>query len=138
MWHIVCQILVFLSIILLWLTLLYFFFIKHSNNFFTIKIINNICLWHSIFNFFTYKNFFWPIRSIDFCKNVFVFWYSYLISNFKFRIIAITFFIRVNTRIIFSLTGFILIVLWYVLLYLLTILSNPSIYTVFDNKVIYL
>ena len=33
---------------------------------------------------------------------------------------------------VFTSTGFILIALWYVLLYLLTILSNLSIYTFFD------
>ena len=38
----------------------------------------------------------------------------------------------------FTSTGFILIVLWYVLLYLLTISSNLWIYTFFDIQVIYL
>ena len=38
----------------------------------------------------------------------------------------------------FTSTGFILIVLWYVLLYLLTMSSNLSIYTFFETEVMYL
>ena len=32
-----------------------FFFVKYSNNFFTVKIINNMCPQHNIFNFFNLK-----------------------------------------------------------------------------------
>ena len=38
----------------------------------------------------------------------------------------------------FTSTGFALIVLWYALLYVLTISSNLSIYTFLDTEVIYL
>ena len=57
---------------------------------------NSICPWHSIINFFNDKNFFRLIWMIDFCKNVFIFWYSYLIANFKFRASLIIFFIIFN------------------------------------------
>ena len=55
------------------ISLLQFFFIKCSNNFFTIEIINNICPWNYIFNFFNYKNLFRTICYISFSKNIFVF-----------------------------------------------------------------
>ena len=47
-------------------------------------------------SFFNYKNFFRPIWSIEFRKNVFAFWYSNMINNLKFRIFIINFFARVN------------------------------------------
>ena len=48
------------------------------------------------FNFFN-KYFFRPIWNIDFSKNVFLFWYSSIISNFKFRTFLIIYlFIKVN------------------------------------------
>ena len=68
------------------ISFLQFFFIKTSNNFFTIKIINYICPWNCIFNFFNYKNFFRPIWCVSFSKNIFVLRNSYMITNFKFRI----------------------------------------------------
>ena len=108
-------------------------FHKSFDNFFTIKIINNICPWHCIFNFFKYNNF-RPVWSISFCKNVFAFWYSYMITNFEFESLSL---ISLPTLIcILSLTSsdLILIVLWYVLFYLLTMSSNLSIYTFFVIK----
>ena len=110
-----------------------FFFVKCSNNFFPVKIICNICLRHSIFNFFNQKNFFRPIWSVTFCKNVFIFWYSKNITNFKFKI----FISLLESICILDVTriGVILILLWYVLLYLLTISSNLSINTFFDIEV---
>ena len=39
---------------------LQFFFIKRSNYFFTINIINTICQWCYIFHFINYKKFFRP------------------------------------------------------------------------------
>ena len=46
----------------------------------------------TVFYFFNYKNFFKAIWSISSQKNVFVFWYFYMITNFKFKIFIITFF----------------------------------------------
>ena len=45
------------------------------------------------------KNFFWPILSVSFSKNVFVFWYPYTITNFKFRFGFIRIFIVLSIRI---------------------------------------
>ena len=100
---------------------LQFILVKRSNIFFSFKMTNNICPRNSVFNFFSDKNFFRPIWNIAFCKNVFVFRYSNYITNFKFRILIISFLTRFNICAWFSLTIFILIVLWYVLLYLLTL-----------------
>ena len=72
------------------------FFSKRSNNFFIFKIASNIWPRNSIFNFCNNKSFFRPIKNIVFCKNVFVFWYSNNITNFKFRIFIINFFTWVN------------------------------------------
>ena len=88
------------------ISLLQFFFIKCSNNFFTIEIINNICSWNSIFYFTNNKTFFRPVWCVSFSKNVFVFWNSYMITNFKFRIFTINFFTRVNICIIFNIYRF--------------------------------
>ena len=118
--------------------LLQFFFIKYSNNFFTIEIVKNICPWNCLFNFTINKNFFIPVWCVSFSKNIFVFRNSYVISNLKFRIFIINFFLKINICIIFNITGFILIVLWYVLLYSPTVSSNLSIYTLFDTGVMYL
>ena len=74
----------------------WFVFVKYSNNFFAIRIINNICPQHSIFNFFNHKNIFRPIWSISFRKNIFICSYSNNISNFQFRIFFIIFLTRVK------------------------------------------
>ena len=100
---------------------LQFILVKRSKIFFSFKMTNNICPRNSVFNFFNDKNFFRPIWNIAFCKNVSVFRYSNYITNFKFRILIISFLTRFNICAWFSLTIFILIVLWYVLLYLLTL-----------------
>ena len=63
------------SILIFFVCFLQCFFIKCPNNFFTIKIFNNICPWNCILNFFDYKTFFRPIWSMLLCKNGFVFWY---------------------------------------------------------------
>ena len=109
--------------------LLQFFFIKCSNDFFTITIINNISPWDCILNFFNHKNSFRPIWSIALSKNFFVFRYSQMITNFKFRIFIIKFFTKVKYVLSLTLIGFILIVLYFLLLYLCTISSSLSIYT---------
>ena len=108
----------------------FFFFKNRSNNSFAFNITSNICPQHSIFNFCNDKNFFRPIINKIFRKNIFIFWYSNNITNFKFRIFIFNFSARVGfvLALDFTSTGFILIVLWYVLL---TISSNLSIYTFF-------
>ena len=47
---------------------LQFFFVKRSNSFFSVRIINNICPWHSMLNFFNHIIFFRPIWNIPFAK----------------------------------------------------------------------
>ena len=81
---------------ILLISLLQFFFIKCSNNFFAIEIINSICPWNCVFNFFYYKTFFRPVWCVSFSKNIFVFRNSYIIANFKYRIIIINFFFKIN------------------------------------------
>ena len=61
------------------------------------------CHWICVFNFFDQKNFFRPILSVPFSKNVFVFWNSVIIISFKFRILIINFFIKINICIIFHI-----------------------------------
>ena len=100
-------------------------------------MINNIFQRHSIFNFFNNKIFFRPIWNVTFCKNIFIFWYSNNITNFKFNIFSIFFFTRINICSWFYINSFILIVQCYVLLYLFSILCNLSIYTFSDIEVIY-
>ena len=58
--------------VLIWF-FLQLFFVKRSKNFFNITIANNICPWHSIFNFFNPKNVFRSIWNVTFCRNVFIF-----------------------------------------------------------------
>ena len=104
-----------------------FFFIKRCNNFFPFKITNHISSRHSVFNFFNHKNVFRPIWNIAFGKVVFVFWHSQNITNF----ISLIYLLELIYVFDFTSTGFILIVLWYVLLHLVTISFNLSIYTFF-------
>ena len=68
------------------------FFVKCFNNFKTFKI--TLIPQNSIFNFCNHKTFFKPIWNITFSKNVFIFWYSYMITNFKFRIFFVILFYR--------------------------------------------
>ena len=99
--------------------LLQFFFIIGYNNFFAIKIFYCICPWNSTCNYFNYKNF-RLIWNVTFCIKVVIFWYSYVITTWKFRIFIIILCIKVS---IYALlyVGFTLIVVWYVLLYSLII-----------------
>ena len=89
------------------------------------------------FNLFNHKDLFRPIWRVIFCKNVFIFWYSYLIANFRFRIFIIFSTLKSIYMLDFISTGFILMLLWYVLLYSLTISSILSKDTFFDIEVIY-
>ena len=115
------------------------FFIKCSNNFFILEIINNICLWHCIFNFFNYKNFFRPIWSISFSQNVLYFdilawsptwnlWSLSLTSLLKSIYIYIYIYIIYNiNRLHFNCS----MIWWYGFLYSFTISSNLSIHAFF-------
>ena len=60
------------------------------------KISYEICIQNSIFNFFNNKNLFKTIWTVIFFKNNSRFWYSYIITNIKFRVFIIAFFIKVN------------------------------------------
>ena len=93
-----------------------FFLIKRSNNFFSIKVLYYICLRHNIFNFFNHKTFFRPMWGRTFCKNISIFQYSYIVTNYIFRIFDIIFFLKLIYVLDFTSTGFILIVLWYFVL----------------------
>ena len=57
-----------------------------------------------------------------------------MITNFKFMTLLIIINIIVNLAINLTPVGYILIVLWNVLLYLSTRSSNLLIYTFFDNE----
>ena len=89
----------------------------------------------TVFFYFTNnKNFFRPVWwCASFSKNIFVFRNSYMISNFEFRIFIINFFLKLIYVLSLTSTGFILVVLWNVLLYSPTISSNFSIYTLFRH-----
>ena len=110
------------------LSLICFFFIKRSNNLFTVKISNNIRPRHSFFNFFNYKIIFRPTLGVTICKNFFMFWYSLMITNFRFRIFLFIFFIKGNIYAWFFIDRLHFICARYVLLYLLSISCNLSIY----------
>ena len=115
-----------------WFAFLQFFFEKHSSNFFNVKSINNIYPRNSIFNFFHNEDFFIPIWRVTFCKDIFLSWYSYIVTNFKLTISIIFSSLKLIHVLEFTSTGFILIVLWHVLLHSLTISSNLTMYIFFD------
>ena len=79
---------------------LYFTILFHKTfqKFFSIKVFCYTRQKNSISNYFNCKNFFRPIWSVKFCKNVFIFLYSYIITNFKFRLLFIIFYNKVNIR----------------------------------------
>ena len=82
------------------------FFIKTSSNFFTIQVTNNTSPRNCIFNFTNIKNFFWPIWGVSFSNNVFIFWNSNIVTNFKLRIFLMKIFIVFNIIIIRSVNRF--------------------------------
>ena len=63
-----------------------------------------------------------------------------MVTNFEFRVFIIIFDTKVSMLDVLDFTsiGFILVVLWYILLYLLTLSSNLSIYAFFDTEAIHL
>ena len=65
------------------------FLIKCFNKFFNLEATNKICTWYSSFYFFNYRALFRPIWSATFCKNIFIFWFFCMITNFKLRMFVI-------------------------------------------------
>ena len=108
---------------------------KRSNHFFTMKVFYYRCLRYSNFKFFNNKNFFMWFDSVTFCKNVFILWYSNMITNLKFRIfftvlytkIDVCAWLYINNRLHFN--GFM-----YALLYSLTMSANSSFISLFFSK----
>ena len=87
---------------------------------------------------FSHKNFLRSIWNKDFLKNMFIFWYSYMFSKLKFDDLgsSLLFFLSRSIHVLeFTATGFILSALWYVLLYLLIISANLSIYIFLDIEI---
>ena len=106
-----------------------FFFVKCPNSFFVFKIIHGICPQNNILTFCNHKNLFRPIWNKPIYKNVFIFCYIFIFFDVGyFSLISLLESIYVLD---FTSAGFILIVLWYVLLYLWTRSSNLSIYAFF-------
>ena len=94
------------------------------------------CLRHSIFNIFHHENFFTSIWNVNFCTQKIIYWYFNNIINFTVRIFVINFFTRINICAWFYINKLIILIeLWCVLFYLLTISSNLSRYTFFVNEV---
>ena len=86
------------------------------------------------FNFFNVKNLFRLIWNVTFCKNVFLCFFILTISPIlNLGSLSLISLIQRIYVFDFTSTGLILIVLWYVLLYLLTISSNLSIYELFET-----
>ena len=109
-------------------------FVKCSNNFFSIKIINNICPWHTSFVFFNHKNFFRLIWIITFYRSIFIFLYSNIIS-FKFRIFILNFFTRVNICASFYINRLHVNCYMYYYIYILTISCTLSKQTFIETEV---
>ena len=105
--------------------LLQLFFVKLSKNLFTVLITNNICQRNSVFNFSNNKNLIWAIWFVTFCINIFIFQYSYMVT---LNVVSFLLFITPKSIYVLGITpnSFIIIVLWYVLSYLLTIAANLS------------
>ena len=78
--------------------LLQFAFGKCSNNFFAIRIINDLCSLYRVISLFDCKKFFRLIWSATVCKIFFVFLCSHTTTNFKFRTFVIISNIKVNKR----------------------------------------
>ena len=99
------------------------FFVKYHKSFFSVSINNNICLRHCIFNYFNYKNFFRPIRSVTFCKNIFIFWYSNNIIYFNLGFLLSISSLESRYVFYFTSTCFILNCAMICILFLLNIFS---------------
>ena len=96
------------------------------------------CLRHTIFNVCNHKHLLWPIWNRTFGKNIFIFWYSYMITSLIFRTFPIIFFIKVIIYAWICINRLQFNGSLYVLLYLLIMSPNLSIYKLFDMEVMYL
>ena len=97
---------------------------------------------------FNHRDFFRQYWSVAFCKNVFNFRYSHMITSLRFMIFIILFYTKVNIRTLYDFiryTTYIrlyinrhrFIVLWYVLLYSSIISANLLIYKFFNIEVMH-
>ena len=112
-----------------------FFQKKGSSNFFTIKITNGICPWSIFFSIFVIIK----ISSDRFGAYTLTkmfFYFDTLIwsSALNLGFLYLLFLPELIYVLFLTSAGFILIVIWYVLLHVITISSNLSIYTYFDIK----
>ena len=113
-------------------------FIKALSNFFTVWVFYYICQWYCLFDFFNNKNVCWPILLLKNVSKTFLY-FAILTESITLNLGSLSLFSTSKSVYVFDVTSiwFILIVLWYVLLYLLTISFNLSIYTFFDIAEIY-
>ena len=122
-WSLISSVLVFSIMGFAWSDFA-FFFMMCSNNFYKIKFFYYICSWYRVFNFFNDKKHAWIFL---------LFWYQHKILNFKFGIFIIIFNIKVDIGTHLNINDVICIALWCsmicVILYFLTTLCNPSMYT---------
>ena len=123
------------------LCLFYYYphFHKLFNNFFIVKIANNIYSRKNLFNLCNHKNFFRPIWHVIICNKVFLYFHILTWSPTLNLTSSFLFFWSKSVYVLdFISAGSILFVLWYVFLYSLTRLSNLLIYIFLDIKIIYL
>ena len=97
-----------------------------------------MCPRQSVFNIFNHKSFFRRIWFTTFCKNVFIFQYFHMITNFKYNMFPIIFFVEVNKCVWFYINRLLFYCVMTVLLDLLTVSCNLLIHKLFDTEVIYL
>ena len=112
--------------------------LKRSNNLFVFKIANNICPLSKILTSVvteTSSDQFetWRFVKIFLYLDILTIWRT--LNSGSLSLIS---WLEPIHELGFIWTRFILIILWYVLLYLLTISTNLSIYTFFDIEVMYL
>ena len=101
---------------------------KTLKHFYTITITNNICPRNSFLNFFNHKNFFSPIKNVNFSKKGFKF------TNFKLMMTLLFYSLNSIYVLDFTSRGLIVIVLRFVLFCSLTMLVNFSIYIFLIRK----
>ena len=110
------------------------FFDKCFNNFFFVEVTKSVLWWYSFFYFFDQKVSLRPIWCVAFWKNVFVFWYPYMNTNYVAMLMLLCYY---HCRYVpYSMyvpdltpTHFILFYLEYVLLYFSIFLPSLSMHT---------
>ena len=88
-----------------------FLFINRSNNFFSIKIISEICPWLNILNICNHKNFFRPIWRVNLFKKRLYFNFITMSLTFILGPLSLISLLESVCVLDFTLTGFILIAL---------------------------